>query len=310
MDPSGEKVPLHFLVPGFSKCGTTTLCQLLGEHPALFVPGPGQKEPWFFSHYFEQGWESYREFYLDAPASALLGEGSTTYTGIEGETAARQRILEHYPDIRLIFIARDPFDRIESSYREFHHSGVRFGVDCPYDLGEAIDKFPQILWDSAYAARLDNYRQHMPQEQILTVLLEDLTTDPTRVLRQCFKFLGVDPNVTIPDIARRANEGESKFYDTPELRRMRKRRLSPDTALPLSRIPLITQDQFLVKLGLRKPFGHTPVAWPKGLRDRVIEQIGADATRFLAMLGRDVSVWPRFAAALAEHADPSETPSR
>jgi len=29
---------LDFLIPGFAKCGNTTLCTLLGEHPEIFMP--------------------------------------------------------------------------------------------------------------------------------------------------------------------------------------------------------------------------------------------------------------------------------
>lgn len=36
---------LDFLVPGISKCGTTSLCALLNQHPHLFIPE--EKEPLF-----------------------------------------------------------------------------------------------------------------------------------------------------------------------------------------------------------------------------------------------------------------------
>ena len=40
-------IKIDFLVPGFSKCGTTTLCALLAQHPAIYIPE--LKEPWYFS---------------------------------------------------------------------------------------------------------------------------------------------------------------------------------------------------------------------------------------------------------------------
>ena len=40
-------VDLKFIVPGFSKCGTTTLCSLINQHTDIFIPE--EKEPWYFS---------------------------------------------------------------------------------------------------------------------------------------------------------------------------------------------------------------------------------------------------------------------
>ena len=45
---------VDFIVPGFSKCGTTTLCFLLNQHPDIFLPlreadffgTPGYAEHW------------------------------------------------------------------------------------------------------------------------------------------------------------------------------------------------------------------------------------------------------------------------
>jgi len=40
-------IRIDFLIPGFSKCGTTTLCALLAQHPSIYMPE--LKEPWYFS---------------------------------------------------------------------------------------------------------------------------------------------------------------------------------------------------------------------------------------------------------------------
>ena len=68
------KVKIDFIVPGFSKCGTTTLCALLDLHPRVFIPEI--KEPWYFSHpEFETQHEHYDEHYQDAREGQLLASG-------------------------------------------------------------------------------------------------------------------------------------------------------------------------------------------------------------------------------------------
>ncbi len=42
-----------FLVLGAPKCGTTSLCHYLAQHPEVFVPP--EKEPRFFDAEYERG---------------------------------------------------------------------------------------------------------------------------------------------------------------------------------------------------------------------------------------------------------------
>src|SRR3990167_5845089 len=89
---------LNFVVPGFSKCGTTTLCALLNDHPDIFIPPI--KEPNFFAFNYDKGWDHFQSLFNGARKDQLLGEGSTTYsTGEFGELAAT-RIAARFPDIR------------------------------------------------------------------------------------------------------------------------------------------------------------------------------------------------------------------
>ena len=134
---------VDFLVPGFSKCGTTSLCSHLAKHPEVFIPEA--KEPCFFAYNFEKGWQWYETFFKDAGAARIFGEGSTFYTAAEFEARTCERLFRHFPDVRLIFVARDPIARIESSYREHHHSGHKYGIDVPPSLGQALRKFRNII---------------------------------------------------------------------------------------------------------------------------------------------------------------------
>jgi len=290
------------MVPGFNKCGTTTLCTLLAEHPQLFIPDGEAKEPNLFQlPNFHEHWGRYAEFFENERPGTLLGEGSQEYSGFQVEEMCRERILTFYPHIKLIFIARDPIDRIESSYREFHHSGYLFGDMAPYDLGQALDAFPQMLENSKYLTRLNNYRLHMPEEQILVLFAEDLAADPDTVLSRCFTFLGVDPTVRISHPRRRLNTGSHKLYDTERLREMRNTIWSPETGLALQKLDLGYRDQFLEKLGLRQRFTGEPMEWNSEIQGRVVEALGEDISKFLEAYGKPLSFWPRFKKMVSPH---------
>ena len=296
---SARRPPLHFLVPGFSKCGTTTLRSLLAEHPGLYVP---RGEAWFFSRPGKRQWRRYANLFSQAPRGALLGEGSGSYASIRDEEKVRARMIRAYPDIKLIFVARDPFDRIDSSFREFHNSGHRFSVKSPWDLEEALDRIPQLIQDTHYEARIQNFRHHVDPEQILVVFLEDLAADQSAVLRRCFEFLGVDPQAWKPRDRRRLNRGSLKLYDTKQMRELRERVFHPAMYAALEALPLDISDPLLEKLGLRKRFGEGHLHWTASARDRVLDVIEAGTRDFLRIYGKDADFWPRFAAAAQRRA--------
>ncbi len=290
-------VALSFMVPGISKCGTTTLCALLNQHPQLYLPQAPRKEPALFVLAdYRSLWSTYRDLFDDAIPEALLGEGSTLYSVAEFEELARQRVLLHYPDIRLIFIVRDPIERIESSFRDLHNVEPRLGVNCPFDLHDALLTLPNLLADTRYRQRIANWRDHVAEEQVLVVFLEDLRRAPDQVAARCFAFLGVDPSVAIVDAGLHLNRGAMKLYDTEALRAMRTSRA---TGLPLSRVRPETQDQFLVKLGLRRRFDGGPLHWPEAARELVVAALRDDVAWLLAHHRKPFDFWPRFAAACA-----------
>lgn len=280
---------LDFLVPGISKCGTTTLCALLNRHPRVYVPE--EKEPLFFIHAdYATKFDWYRELFRDAPPHALCGEGSTFYSSHTLEKATRNRIVEFNPEIKLIFIVRDPVDRIESSFREFHHSGPFFGVYPPFDLEAALLALPDILEDCRYRARIGNYRRLVPDRNILVLLLEDLKTAPEQVLERCFRFLGLDPGAAghVPPL--RLNEGEDKLRDT---RAMRILRSAPLIGRRVSAWPLDKQNRVGVALGLRKPAAEA-IHWSASARELVYRTLRDDVRLFLHDMGRSPDIWPRF----------------
>jgi hypothetical protein len=287
---------LDFLVPGFAKCGTTTLCALLGEHPDIFMPFRKDFRLFDLPDY-ERRWEEWVQRFETVTREPVIGDGSIWYTDASTEALSRQRILEHFPDVKLILIARDPIERIESAYREMRHSDTKFAIGCPFDLAEALRRFPGVVEDTRYHRRLDNYQRHMRNDRLLVLFLEELVARPEKEIARCFTFLGVDPNVEVPDVRRRLNSRAAKYYDTERMQQLRR---DPTVAAALQRIPYPVQNTLLPALGLRKPFPDAPLDWSAGARQLVLGHLAEDARQFLADQGKPLGLWPRFAAMLAE----------
>ena len=278
-------VKIDFLVPGFSKCGTTTLCALLSQHPGIYIPE--LKEPWYFSsNDFPRRQADYIQHFSPALPGQLLGEGSVSYSGHEKEDVSVARIYENNPECRFIFIARHPLRRIESSYREMHHSGVKFGLNAPFDLADNLESFPQMIKDSLFFERISRYVDTFGRESILVLFLEDMNRNPQQELEKCFSHLGVDPGFKIVEELR-LNRGSSKLYDTRILRYIRSK---PWSGFKLAKLNPEQQDRLLRPLGLRRPFSK-PVHWSEKSLSLVRETVQPDAQKFLQDWGKPVDFW-------------------
>jgi hypothetical protein len=187
-------ITLDFVIPGFSKCGTTTLCELLCQHPQVAIP---RKEPGYFAQNFGDGPDSYAELFRGVGTGVLRGDASTTYSTEQFGDVASIRLASRFPGLKCIFIARHPMRRLESSFRQMHHIGHLFGVSAERDITATLFKLPNMIADTRYWNILNRYRRFFPDEQIHLVFLEDLARQPEVEVRRCFHFLEIDPNVPL-----------------------------------------------------------------------------------------------------------------
>ncbi len=180
---------LDFLIPGFSKCGTTSMCAFLMQHPQIFIPP--LKEPNFFAHHFDKGYDWYQSLFERAQPGQKCGDGSTCYSSAEYEYRAYQRALDRFPDLKVILIARDPIARLESSFRYMHHVGHEWGVWASDCIGETLKMLPNMIRDTMYWQRLICLRSYFPDDRIHILFLEDFNADSAGELAKCCRFLGV-----------------------------------------------------------------------------------------------------------------------
>jgi hypothetical protein len=187
----------NWLVVAPPKTGTSWLYANLREHPQLFVPEI--KELKYFSHRFES--DDLR-CYLDHFREGLgksKGEVSPSYSMLPRRTI--QLIRRLMPDLKLIYLMRDP---IERSWSHARHSYRQGEANFKGRLG-SIDDVADEEWivnlrddwnrlSSDYLGQLERWLSVFPREQVYVGFFEDLARSPRTFLRKVLEFLAVDPD--------------------------------------------------------------------------------------------------------------------
>ena len=206
--PRKPREPARFaLIIGGMKCGTTSLFDLLAQHPQI-APSR-EKEPDFFADNADPiaAWDDYLSLWDWNPEEHQVAlEASTQYAKYPWIRDVPERIARVPRDFRFIYVMRDPIPRIESQVRH----GVYDGWARSLDEGGLTE---DLLDFSRYAMQLDRYAPHFPRESMLLLTLEELKRHPDQVLRRACEHLGVDPNFQFHDAETPRNTGD--FYGVP-----------------------------------------------------------------------------------------------
>ncbi|HVV76873.1 MAG TPA: sulfotransferase [Mycobacteriales bacterium] len=194
----------NFFVIGAQKAGTSTLHRLLQAHPQAFMCDP--KEPDYFAddRAWARGGEWYASLFADAGESVAVGEASTTYAMYPHYGDVAERLVSVVPEPRLVYIVREPVDRMRSAYRH----GLAGGTETR-PITAALQEDPRYLLTSSYAFQLDQWLTRVPRDRILLLSLEQLLTDPDDVMTRLFGFLDIDADWR-PEELPAANVSEGK----------------------------------------------------------------------------------------------------
>ncbi|MAO19910.1 MAG: sulfotransferase [Phycisphaerae bacterium] len=202
-----------FIIIGAMKCATSTLHDQLVQVPGVSMSDP--KEPNFFSD--ESNWAKgmgwYQSLFASMPPSDLKGESSTHYTKLPTYPACAQRLHEHLPEAKLIYVMRDPVDRIVSQYiHEWSQRVIPKG--CSID--DAITRYPVLVEYSRYAQQLEPYIERYGTNAILPVFYERLIHQPQPEFERLARFLGIQSSVRWQDDVAR-NISSTRLRRSPTL---------------------------------------------------------------------------------------------
>jgi len=163
---------------------------------------PVKPEPKFFlvDHLYAKGLRFYADTWFAAAGShQRVGEKSTDY--LESAVAA-WRIARDLPNVRLIFILREPADRAYSNYLWSRMNGIETeSLETALALEDERERTLPDRWKFArpfsyfsrglYADLLEPYFDRFPRQQIGVVKFEDIVTRPADLAWRIHRFLGI-----------------------------------------------------------------------------------------------------------------------
>ena len=270
------------IVIGAAKAGTTTLHLLLDTHPEIAMTG--FKEPRFFTDPGHLVWEGRYRAQFDSGAR-LVGESSTAYTRAPAVPGVPERMAALVPQVRLVYLVRDPVQRALASYTEERYHGLdpRPAEEAFADLE---DPYNPYVAASRYAEQLELYLAHYPQDQLLVVPLDDLAADPVVTGARVFEFLDVDPHAVTAQ-PQRVNDRSSKV----EYGRLGLRVRRSSVGRAVRRIPRDARRRFTdpVRRLLTRPMDR-PALSPE-TQERLRAALAPDAARLRTLTGLELSDW-------------------
>lgn len=197
-----------FLIIGAQKCGTTSLYSYLTQHPQ--VQAANQKEVHFFDLNYHLGVEWYTAQLGEiARPNGLCGEASPYYL-FHPQVPAR--VHQHFPQVKLIVLLRNPVERAISHY--YHE--VKLGYET-LSLEAAISQEGDRLQGELeklqttptyysynhqhytylsrglYLQQLQRWMAFFPKDKFLILKSEDFWAKPDRTLAEVLEFLQLPP---------------------------------------------------------------------------------------------------------------------
>ncbi len=259
----------NLVVIGAQKCGTSALHYYLGQHPEISMSSPKELNFFIKKRNWERGLDWYESHFR--ADRKVLGEASPNYTNYPRFKGVAHRMHTVLPDARLIYLVRDPIDRIVSAYLHNRNKGR---IDGP--LEEIVTaRGSTYLRRSRYHRQVRRFTRFYPKSQLLIVEREDLLDDRRETLAGVFRFLRVDDAFWSPKYEQLRHETSTQ--PRTALGRARDR-VSPDLARRVE----------------SKVTGAGTVERPlvsEELRERLTTKLKPDIDRFREFTGRDFAHW-------------------
>lgn len=180
-----NKLP-DFLCVGVEKCGTTSLYDLLKQHPAIGLPR--FKETHFFNSHWHQGLGWYTEKFSHLPENcSAIGEITPAYHRFPEVIPRIQQTLGK--QVKIIFMLREPRQRAFSHY--IHDFSRHLEIT---DL-----VYKRYLATTHYARSLRQYQEAFGRNNCLVLILEeDFLPNQQITMDKICAFLGLDSLPVIP----------------------------------------------------------------------------------------------------------------
>ena len=206
---------VNFLIVGTQKGGTTALAKFLAQHPEIcFAPN---KEVHFFDSvdYNAAGDQRelnyhYQKAFPNWQGQKIIGEATPIYMYLP---FVAERIYRYNPQMKLIFLLRDPVERAISHYnmelgRGLEWSSLPMAIALESSrLAKDRHNFQEksslrchsYVDRGFYAQQIINMQKYFPIAQMLFIKTTDLWQQHQLVLQNIYNFLGLVDRIFMPE---------------------------------------------------------------------------------------------------------------
>lgn len=172
---------------GAQKCASSWVHAILGAHPQIGVSDP--KELDFFSYYFDHGYPWYESHFTSLSGVDVRCETSPSYFF---DPRAPERARAYKDDLKVIAIVRDPVAR---AYSNHLHEIIK-GHIPPLTFEDGLAGNPTYIEQGKYHTHLKRWFEAFGSNQIMVLLAEEISADPTGIAKQLYSFVGVESGFT------------------------------------------------------------------------------------------------------------------
>ena len=279
-DPNARPGALpNLVVIGAQKCGTSVLHYYLGLHPEVSMSKP--KELNFFIE--ERNWPRGIDWYkahFDAEAK-LRGEASPNYTAYPQHDGVPERMHSVLPDAKLIYMIRDPLERIAAHWVHNYAKRREKGT-----LAETLTHpNTSYVTRSMYAMQLERFLVHYPKERVLVFQQSELRLERMETLRRIFAFLGVDRDFRHPRFEQERHQTSGKTRATRLAVKLEKMGRSRRGRMIPANFWLVLDDRLPLRRAIKRPDVRA------SLPPDTLEELRADGRRLRELTGRDFANW-------------------
>jgi Sulfotransferase domain len=269
----------NLIVLGAQKCGTSGLHFYLDLHPEIAMSTPKELNFFIAERNWNRGIDWYGEHFESH--AAIRGESSPNYSTYPHHLGVPERMHHVVPDAKLIYLVRDPVERIAAHW--IHNYAKR------REKGDLRDTLlhPNTTYvlRSQYHLQLTQFLNHYPESQVLVLEQADLRNRRSETLKQVFSYLGVDSSFEHSRFHRERHRSSRKRRATwlgMRVQPLRRTRVG-------SRLPKAFWNLLDVGLPLGKPIPRPDVR--EALGPEVIEVLHEDADRLRELTGRRFDHW-------------------
>lgn len=213
--------PQHFIIGGTIKAATTSLFNYLNAHPQIC--GSRIKETYFFSQGYtgnaDVDCKKYNSYFSPQKDTHVLFEASPNYLAYKENVAPR--IKQLFPETKLLFILRNPVDRL-NSYFNFAKGKLQIPQSMTFEgyievcekfnSGEVTAEEAGILETHLRALEIGNYGPYLQnfydifdKENIRVIFFDELNKRPREILAEICEFIGVEPSFFESFVMKKAN---------------------------------------------------------------------------------------------------------